>query len=81
MAADFPNRAASDYSLAETSAGWGEPVPRQQQTASPRKIEAGGRQASEMPSWRSEAVWDSRESFSLAHWTSDIIAGLAVGAQ
>ena len=60
LAADFPNRAASDYSLAETSAGWGEPVPRQQQTASPRKIEAGGRQASEMPSWRSEAVWDSR---------------------
>ena len=50
LAAYFPNRAASNYSLAETSAGWGEPVPRQKQTASPRKIEAGGRQTSEMPS-------------------------------
>ena len=60
LAADFPNRAASDYSLAETFGGLGEPAPRQEHRLT-RKIEAGGRRASEMPSWRSEAVWCSRQ--------------------
>ena len=36
LAADFPNRAASNYSLAETFGGWGEPAPRQEQPPHPQ---------------------------------------------